>query len=130
MDFLLPYTPAWLHPYLPYLLVWGAVTIPGVLLGWLGVFPKAGLPRWAALVPVYNVYCAFAQVNYTFYGVRFASEASAQGPSIAFGRTNYAACGGTIGKGSEAAPGDSFYGQYEGIYYNRSKTKMVTITVK
>ena len=56
MDFLLPYTPAWLHPYLPYLLVWGAVTIPGVLLGWLGVFPKAGLPRWAALVPVYNVY--------------------------------------------------------------------------
>ena len=56
MDFLLPYTPDWLHPYLPYLLVWGAVTIPGVLLGWLGVFPKAGLPRWAALVPVYNVY--------------------------------------------------------------------------
>ena len=56
MDFLLPYTPAWLHPYLPYLLVWGAVTIPGVLLGWLGVFPKAGLSRWAALVPVYNVY--------------------------------------------------------------------------
>ena len=56
MDFLLPYTPVWLYPYLPYLLVWGAVTIPGVLLGWLGVFPKAGLPRWAALVPVYNVY--------------------------------------------------------------------------
>src|SRR4051812_31653944 len=56
MDFLLPYTPEWLHPYLPYLLIWAAVTIPGVLLGWLGVFPKAGLPRWAALVPVYNVY--------------------------------------------------------------------------
>ena len=56
MDFLLPYTPDWLHPYIPYLLVWGAVTFPGVLLGWLGVFPKAGLPRWAALVPVYNVY--------------------------------------------------------------------------
>ena len=56
MDFLLPYTPDWLHPYLPYLLIWAAVTIPGVLLGWLAVFPKAGLPRWAAVVPVYNVY--------------------------------------------------------------------------
>lgn len=56
MDFLLPLTPEWLHPYLPYLLVWAAVTIPGLLIGWLGVFSKAGLPRWAAVVPFYNVY--------------------------------------------------------------------------
>ena len=39
-----------------YLTVWAAVTVPGVLLGWLWVFPKAGRPRWAALVPFYNVY--------------------------------------------------------------------------
>jgi hypothetical protein len=39
-----------------YLMVWGAVTVPGVLLGWLRVFPKAGQPWWAALVPVYNIY--------------------------------------------------------------------------
>ena len=39
-----------------YLLVWGAVTVPGVLLGWLRVFPKAGQPWWAALVPFYNIY--------------------------------------------------------------------------
>ncbi len=39
-----------------YLMVWGAVTGPGVLLGWLWVFPKAGRPAWAALVPFYNAY--------------------------------------------------------------------------
>ncbi len=39
-----------------YLLVWGAVTVPGVLLGWLRVFPKAGQPWWAALIPLYNIY--------------------------------------------------------------------------
>ncbi|MDY3556920.1 DUF5684 domain-containing protein [Gemmata sp. JC717] len=39
-----------------YLLVWGAVTVPGVLIGWLRVFPKAGQPGWAALVPFYNIY--------------------------------------------------------------------------
>lgn len=39
-----------------YLLVWGAVTVPGVLLGWVRVFPKAGRPWWTALVPFYNVY--------------------------------------------------------------------------
>ena len=55
-DWLFPYTPGWLHPYLPYLMVWGAVTIPGVILGWLWVFPKAGQPRWAAVVPGYNIY--------------------------------------------------------------------------
>jgi hypothetical protein len=40
----------------PYLAVWAAVTIPGLLLGLLYVFPKAGYPRWAALVPGYNIY--------------------------------------------------------------------------
>ena len=39
-----------------YLLVWAAVTVPGVVLGWLWVFPKAGQPGWAALVPGYNIY--------------------------------------------------------------------------
>ena len=33
-----------------------AVTVPGLVLGLLGLFPKAGYPRWAALVPGYNVY--------------------------------------------------------------------------
>jgi hypothetical protein len=37
-------------------MVWGAVTVPGVLLGWLWVFPKAGQPWWAALIPFYNIY--------------------------------------------------------------------------
>jgi len=55
-EWLFPYTPTWLHPYLPYLMVWGAVTIPGVIFGWLWVFPKAGQPRWAAVVPGYNIY--------------------------------------------------------------------------
>ena len=55
-DWLFPYMPEWLHPYLPYLMVWGAVTIPGVIFGWLWVFPKAGQPRWAAVVPGYNIY--------------------------------------------------------------------------
>ncbi len=39
-----------------YLAVWAIITVPGVLLGWLGLFPKAGRPRWAALVPFYNTY--------------------------------------------------------------------------
>jgi Family of unknown function (DUF5684) len=39
-----------------YLMAWAAVTVPGVLLGWLWVFPKAGRPAWAALIPFYNVY--------------------------------------------------------------------------
>jgi hypothetical protein len=41
---------------LPYLMIWSAITIPSVLLGWLLVFPKAGHTRWAALVPGYNIY--------------------------------------------------------------------------
>jgi hypothetical protein len=39
-----------------YLMVWAAVTIPGVVLSWLWVFPKAGQPAWAAFVPLYNIY--------------------------------------------------------------------------
>lgn len=39
-----------------YLAVWATITVPGVLLGWLRVFPKAGQPRWAVLVPFYNIY--------------------------------------------------------------------------
>ena len=55
-DWLIPYTPEWLHPYLPYVLIWAALTIPGAVVGWWGVFRKAGLPGWAAFVPVYNFY--------------------------------------------------------------------------
>lgn len=39
-----------------YLVVWIGVTGPGLLLGWLRVFPKAGQPWWAALIPFYNAY--------------------------------------------------------------------------
>lgn len=49
----------WLFPYL---MVWGAVTIPGLVLGWLGLFHKAGQPRWAALVPLYNIYVLVVRV--------------------------------------------------------------------
>lgn len=61
-EWLVPYTPDVLHPYLRYLVLWGAVTIPGVLVGWLWTFPKAGQPRWAALVPGYNVYVLVVRV--------------------------------------------------------------------
>jgi hypothetical protein len=40
----------------PYLLLWAAVTIPGVVIGWMRVFVKAGQPWWAALIPGYNIY--------------------------------------------------------------------------
>ncbi len=43
----------WLFPYI---LIWAAITIPGILLGWILVFPKAGRPWWAAIVPGYNIY--------------------------------------------------------------------------
>lgn len=46
----------------PYLMVWAAVTIPGLVLGWLGLFPKAGQPQWAALVPLYNIYVLVVRV--------------------------------------------------------------------
>jgi hypothetical protein len=41
---------------LPYLMIWSAITVPSVLLGWLLVFPKAGHTRWLALIPGYNIY--------------------------------------------------------------------------
>lgn len=57
-----PFTPVDLDWLWPYLLVWGAVMIPTVVAGWLGVFPKAGQPRWAALVPFYNIYVLTVKV--------------------------------------------------------------------
>ena len=45
-----------------FLLVWAAITIPAVIAGWLGLFPKAGQPRWAALVPGYNIYVLVVHV--------------------------------------------------------------------
>lgn len=41
---------------LPYLAVWGGITMLSVVVSWLFVFPKAGQARWAALVPGYNIY--------------------------------------------------------------------------
>ena len=48
--------PDWLLPYLSYLLIWGAITVPGVLIGWMLVFPKAGQSWWAGFIPGYNIY--------------------------------------------------------------------------
>ena len=61
-ELLTPYTPPALVPYLPLLLVWGWVTIPAVVLSWVWVFPKAGQPWWAAVVPGYNVYVLVVRV--------------------------------------------------------------------
>ena len=47
---------------LPVLVVWAAITIPAVVAGWLGLFPKAGQTRWAALVPGYNIYVLVVHV--------------------------------------------------------------------
>ena len=41
---------------LPFLGLWAAITIPAVVAAWLRLFPKAGRPWWAALVPGYNIY--------------------------------------------------------------------------
>jgi prepilin-type N-terminal cleavage/methylation domain-containing protein/prepilin-type processing-associated H-X9-DG protein len=78
----------------------------------------------ADVTPVYNVYCSFYAINYTYYGVRFDIEGGAQGPSIVFGRTNYLACAGTIGM---LIPTDPFYTQYNGMFYNHSKVRLETI---
>ena len=43
-------------------MLWAAITIPAVIAGWLGLFPKAGQPRWAALVPFYNIYVLVVHV--------------------------------------------------------------------
>jgi prepilin-type N-terminal cleavage/methylation domain-containing protein/prepilin-type processing-associated H-X9-DG protein len=78
--------------------------------------------------PKYNVYYAFGEVAYTFYGVRDASEASAAGPSIPLGRTNYLSVEGAIGRTPEASgSGDKFYSQYVGIFTRASKTKIESI---
>jgi len=57
-----PFTSPELDWLLPYLMVWGTITIPAVIAGWLGVFPKAGQPRWAALIPAYNIYVLTVRV--------------------------------------------------------------------
>jgi hypothetical protein len=57
-----------------YLVAWAAVTGPGVLLGWLRVFPKAGRPWWAALIPFYNVYVlvvGVARLSFLWYVLVF-----------------------------------------------------------
>ena len=44
------------------LLIWASITVPCVLVGWAFVFPKAGVPWWAALVPLYNIYVMVVHV--------------------------------------------------------------------
>ncbi|MBA4064961.1 MAG: hypothetical protein C0501_14855 [Isosphaera sp.] len=51
MDWLVPFLAAWL-----------VVTVPAIVAGWFGLFPKAGQPRWAALVPGYNIYVLVVRV--------------------------------------------------------------------
>jgi hypothetical protein len=51
--------PDWL---LASLTAWAAVLIVPVVAGWFGLFPKAGQPRWAALVPGYNIYVLVVRV--------------------------------------------------------------------
>ncbi len=59
-------SPGWGSPdtqwLLPYLLGWALLTIVAVVAGWCGVFQKAGQPRWAALIPGYNVYVLVVRV--------------------------------------------------------------------
>jgi hypothetical protein len=57
-----PFATPELEWLVPFLAVWAAITIPAVVAGWLGLFPKAGQPRWAALVPVYNIYVLVVHV--------------------------------------------------------------------
>lgn len=60
------FTPPWTTTQtqwlLPYVLGWMVLTIPAVLLGWLGVFQKAGQSRWAALIPGYNIFVLVVRV--------------------------------------------------------------------
>ncbi len=39
-----------------YYLIGLALVAPGYIIGWWTVFPKAGQPSWAALIPFYNIY--------------------------------------------------------------------------
>lgn len=41
---------------LAYYLLAYALIVTGYVAGWWSVFRKAGLPGWAALVPLYNIY--------------------------------------------------------------------------
>jgi prepilin-type N-terminal cleavage/methylation domain-containing protein len=77
--------------------------------------------------PVYNVYYTNVVNNYTFYGVRDASEAAAQGPSIVLGRSNYTGVNGLF---AMFVPRDQFYAQYDGIFANRTKKTLGQITVR
>ena len=45
-----------------YLLIWSAVTIPAVVLGWCWLFPKAGQPWWYAVVPGFNLYILVMEI--------------------------------------------------------------------
>jgi type II secretory pathway pseudopilin PulG len=77
--------------------------------------------------PVYNVYLSNVVNNYTFYGVRFATENVTQGASIRLGRTNYVGVNGCF---SMPVPVDTFYAQWDGIFQNRIKITLGNITVK
>jgi prepilin-type N-terminal cleavage/methylation domain-containing protein len=78
-------------------------------------------------VPVYNVYLSNTTNNYTFYGVRFATENVVQGASITLGRTNYAGIQGMIHMN---IPHDGFYSRYDGIFKYRGKVTLGELTVK
>lgn len=78
-------------------------------------------------VPVYNVYLSNTTNNYTFYGVRYATENVTQGKSITLGRTNYAGIQGMI---HMQVPKDTFYARYDGIFGYRTKLSLGNITVK
>ena len=74
------------------------------------------------VTPTYNVYYSFGMNNYTFWGVRDPSESGAQGPSIVLGRTNYLSVEGCFG-----VTNDPFYDQFQGMFTNRSRTKLTEV---
>jgi len=83
--------------------------------------------------PVYNVYVGF-NTNYaataptqTFYGWRFDGENVAKGPSTVLARTNYQPLAGSIGRSKDCHP---FFGQYEGVYFVRSRVTLGNLTVQ
>lgn len=57
-----PFVPDNLDWLVPFLAAWLVVTVPAIVAGWFGLFPKAGQPRWAALVPGYNIYVLVVRV--------------------------------------------------------------------
>jgi len=76
--------------------------------------------------PQYNVYLSNTSNNYTFYGVRFATEDVTAGASRSLGRTNYTGIQGLI---HQTIPADPFYAQYNGIMGYRYKLTLGNITV-